>query len=45
MKNVEIVDRGTLETAVAPHMSTFMPDIPNDTAIEPVIQMSEVEAR
>jgi hypothetical protein len=25
-------------------LSTFMADIPNETAIEPVIQMSEVRA-
>jgi hypothetical protein len=44
MKNIEIADRGTLETTVAPQMSTFMADIPNDTALEPVIQISEVKA-
>jgi len=32
-----------IETALAPHMSTFMADIPNYTTIEPVIQISEVK--
>jgi uncharacterized protein (TIGR02118 family) len=32
-----------LETAFAPHVPTFMADIPNYTKIEPVIQISEVK--
>jgi uncharacterized protein (TIGR02118 family) len=32
-----------LETAFAPHASTFMADIPNYTAIEPIVQISEVK--
>ena len=32
-----------LETAFAPHVPKFLADIPNYTAIEPVIQISEVK--
>ena len=32
-----------IETAFAPHVATFMADIPNYTSIEPVIQISEVK--
>lgn len=33
-----------LQSAFAPHVPTFMADIPNYTRIEPVIQISEVKA-
>jgi len=33
-----------LQASFAPHAPTFMADIPNYTAIEPVIQISEVKA-
>lgn len=32
-----------LETAFAPHVPKFLADIPNYTAIEPVIQISDVK--
>lgn len=34
----------SLQAAFAPHVPTFMADIPNYTTIEPVIQISEVKA-
>jgi uncharacterized protein (TIGR02118 family) len=43
MGHILLESAQALETAFAPHVPKFLADIPNYTAIEPVIQVSEVK--
>ena len=43
MGHILLESPAALESAFAPHVPKFLADIPNYTAIEPVIQISEIK--
>jgi uncharacterized protein (TIGR02118 family) len=43
MGHILLESAQAIETALAPHLPTFLADVPNYTTIEPVMQVSEVK--
>ena len=43
MGHILLESAQALQNSVAPHMGKFLADVPNYTAIEPILQVSEVK--